>query len=431
MDSKPQQKSNQRFSTPRLSTSNDEFQGPHSYLPSLSVNGTVDLPLRPNNGAASAEAATRKDKIVAEVDQQLNDTMAVVSSPIRSFGIGCKSTIAPGREMFMYAKSTQLIKDIQDRGYTTVRMTCGTLEKVFGYIGHLQKQNDFLKAKLTNGLSNRQSIVTLRPPPLGLPAKTFTLFPKLPLEVRLIIWKLALYNPRTISVDTIIPRPLLSPIYTQPLTNLRFVCHESRAEALKVQIALNKVSVGDKTIFISPSVDVLWLSAWGISDDEWILVFKILHKTLAHNRLPKIAVNLELWDRLMSGNNTRSRFLDAVAAFRTEEIVIVMGGLSAFGSPDLILRDPRGKPRAVLHTNFISRFRQLPANVTWDELNQTLLMEITNNKLLRFEVRQRMREAGLNPDHANYRGRFNEVSHWGFRSVHFMEATTYATMKRQ
>jgi len=39
--------------------------------------------------------------------------------------------------------------------------------------------------------------------------------------------------------------------------------------------------------------------------------------------------------------------------------------------------------------------------------------------------------AGLNPDHAHYRGKFVDISHWGFKKVHFMEAATYTSMKRE
>lgn len=150
----------------------------------------------------------------------------------------------------------------------------------------------------------------------------------------------------------------------------------------------------------------------------------------------------------MSGNDTRSRFLNAVSAYKTEDVVIVMGNTAVFGSPSLVLREPCGKPRAVLHTNFISRFRELPDEVTWEELDRTLLSEIERSKSARHEVRQRMRDgefysdvwpqmhianvsllAGLNPDHAHYRGRFVDVSHWDYKKVHFMEAATYTSMK--
>ncbi|KAH7385092.1 hypothetical protein BKA64DRAFT_712216 [Cadophora sp. MPI-SDFR-AT-0126] len=422
---------NESFSTPpRRPATTDHVQGLASSPPSPSANDSVHLPSRPKNGAASAEATASDDKNIVDLDQQWKDIISGVSNSKPSFGIGYKVSFEPGREMYMYAKSMQLIKDIQSRGYTTVRMACSTLENIFSNIGELQKQNHFLKAKPNNSLRNRQSIVALRPTPPTVPAKTFTKFLKLPLEVRLMIWRFALHIPRTISTNIIIPRPILKPMYTQPLSNIRTVCRESRAQSLRIQVTLNRVSIGDKTIFINPSVDILWLSAWGISDDEWILVFKVLPTTLAHTRFLKIAVNHELWDRLMSGDK-RSRFLDAFAAYGTEEIVIVMGNTAPFGSPDLVLREPRGNPREVLHTNFISRFRQLPPNVTWDNLNQTLLMEITKNKLLRLEARQRIRDAGGNPDHAFFGGRFKDIAHWNFKRVHFMEATTYAVMKRE
>tara|TARA_R110002060_G_scaffold38977_2_gene50201 strand:+ start:1210 stop:2262 length:1053 start_codon:yes stop_codon:yes gene_type:complete len=328
----------------------------------------------------------------AEVEQQQQHARILHPRPQRPYNIGCQTVVVPGREMFMYAQSMQLIRNIQARGYSTVTMTCHTLERVFGYIGNLQRQNDQFIARSTKTPSNRQSNLVPRPTPPTVPAKTFTLFPKLPLEVRRIIWNLVLYTPTTISADIMIPRPFLNPIYNQPINNLRTICRESRTEAIKAQVTLNKATVGQKTFFINPTVDILWLSAWGISDDEWILVFTILHGLLAHNHLPKIAVSLELWDRLMSGNDTRSRFLNAVSAYKTEEVIILVGNTAVFRSPSLVLREPRGKPRVVLHTNFISRFRELPANVTWEELDRTLLSEIERTKSARNEVRQRMRD---------------------------------------
>ncbi|KAK0101887.1 hypothetical protein ONS95_001301 [Cadophora gregata] len=407
------------------------MQSSYSPTSSPSVDTSIDLSLRPNSKAACTVAVTGEEDDEADIDQQLRDTMEAVLSPTRAFSGGSKTTVAPTREMCMHAKSMQLLERIRDSGFTTVRMSCGALERVFNCIGALKKQNILLNAKMTAVINNRQATPPRHPPPPSVPAHSFHLFSKLPVEIRCMIWNLALYTPRTISADVIIPRPLLSPRYTQHRTNLRLVCQEARDEAKKAQVALNKVCVGGKTIFINPAVDILWLSAWGISDDEWILVFKILHKILACNRLPRIAVSLELWDRLMSAENTRSRFLDSVAAFETKEIIIVMGSISDFGSPNLLLREPRGKPRTVLHTNFISRFRQLPAHVTWEELNDTLLFEVTNTKLLRAELRQTMISAGVNPDNLTFGGRFKDTSYWDFRKVHFMEATTYTAMKRE
>ena len=118
-------------------------------------------------------------------------------------------------------------------------------------------------------------------PPKG---RLFTLFPKLPKEVRLVIWDTILYTPqvigvrqyfRTVSETRAVPQPsdredldigekhekdkvILVP--TGPHSLLRQVSKESRSQAIKVTTCYNICSSQPAPgLFANPEIDIIWL----------------------------------------------------------------------------------------------------------------------------------------------------------------------------
>ncbi|KAH6717383.1 hypothetical protein BKA61DRAFT_573421 [Leptodontidium sp. MPI-SDFR-AT-0119] len=356
----------------------------------------------------------------ADLVRQMTSSLSIPLSPphISRFG---NTTGSFGGDRIL-----QLVKEVRELGVTTLPISCHIIEKLILTIKTLERENYSLAASNIKGLIKSLAIEN---PPLatpGAPLESFASFPKLPLEIRRMVWKKALYRPQTIAAGIVIPTAGLRGNFCRPRTNLSAVCHESRVEALTVQQQLNKGWVGTELVYMNPEVDIVWVSAIAISDCEWVTVFNRLSRALLPKCIPKFALALDVWTRLMCGGRIRPRFLDIVAKFDTEEMVVVVGSCAAFGSPDLELIEPRQSPINLLHTNFIARFG-IPARPTWEEIEKAMMWEIRNCQNINRAARMRMIETGQDPDDAMHRGTYKDLSHWKFNNVRFMEAIVFGT----
>jgi hypothetical protein len=96
---------------------------------------------------------------------------------------------------------------------------------------------------------------TLEAPPSSTAQATFTLFPDLPKELRLIIWSYVIDEPRVIEVDWQQCKwHPLNPERTR-FPNICFVCRESHEEAKKI---CNKLHSCEQNAWINFSIDTLY-----------------------------------------------------------------------------------------------------------------------------------------------------------------------------
>jgi hypothetical protein len=91
--------------------------------------------------------------------------------------------------------------------------------------------------------------------------RTFTLFPKLPAELRLRVWKYSLPGPQYIevqmSLSSFIQYPQWKFVSQDKAPAAFFVCHESRAEATKNYKLLRGTQSGTPAIYCDAAIDVL------------------------------------------------------------------------------------------------------------------------------------------------------------------------------
>lgn len=102
----------------------------------------------------------------------------------------------------------------------------------------------------------------------------FTLFPKLPAEIRLMIWKAALPGPRLVDVnfqfedsEFAFGSNLASCASPTPPPTLLSVCHESRTEALKHYSLCFAVGSEEVGVFCDLKIDTLFISCCYPVDD--------------------------------------------------------------------------------------------------------------------------------------------------------------------
>lgn len=108
--------------------------------------------------------------------------------------------------------------------------------------------------------SPKHNIIDAQPPTATF--ESFTLFPKLSVEIRLKIWRLSFPNCRKVELRWVVINPfdmLLAAVATNPIT--LYVNQESREETLRFYEAAFQ-GIGDGTIYMNPDSDtVLFTSA--------------------------------------------------------------------------------------------------------------------------------------------------------------------------
>jgi hypothetical protein len=108
----------------------------------------------------------------------------------------------------------------------------------------------------------------------------FVLFPKLPIELRLQIWKFALPGPRIIDVFYLHPKGART---TTPIPSLLHVCQESRREVQRVLLVLNNYD-GDGYFYVNSETDTIWLRGKKKLKEDKIDVFNLFYR-LTRNKL--------------------------------------------------------------------------------------------------------------------------------------------------
>lgn len=147
-----------------------------------------------------------------------------------------------------------------------VQVSVDHLTFLINSIETLRKEVAQLRQERTEDKKNiiflRKELESLKPPQ----GRVFTLFPKLPKEIRLMIWDIILWTPQVIGVRQYFKaqgtleetQMILSP--TGPHTLLRRVNKEARNQAKKINtcssLCINHISRG---LFANPEIDTFWI----------------------------------------------------------------------------------------------------------------------------------------------------------------------------
>ncbi|PMD24038.1 hypothetical protein NA56DRAFT_24732 [Hyaloscypha hepaticicola] len=123
------------------------------------------------------------------------------------------------------------------------------------------------------GESMSQALGILSLSPLTFKKPSFNVFQKLPIEVRLKIWKLAELDPRLIVLKCVVGRPTqVAPLQGEPLLA---VCREPRSEAQKTYKLYNWK--GSPQRYLRSDVDIFYFPEVGLQgSDVWGKVTSIL-----------------------------------------------------------------------------------------------------------------------------------------------------------
>ncbi|KAE8452558.1 hypothetical protein EG329_013817 [Mollisiaceae sp. DMI_Dod_QoI] len=178
----------------------------------------------------------------------------------------------------------------------------------------------------------------------------FYLFPKLPPDVRRLIWQEALNVPRIITLDaysypsSIDPGiKLISNAMLKPPNPLRTACKEARAEAINFQTSWfskpnrsklsSKLTFKESPLASHPKNDILWLvepEDWCADSDNFLQPWnswasnRIARAFEMHNAQPSVIAfsfhhwtNLVVWDRI-------KWLMHALKTIETQQIIVVL-----------------------------------------------------------------------------------------------------------
>ncbi|RDL35702.1 uncharacterized protein BP5553_06314 [Venustampulla echinocandica] len=287
-------------------------------------------------------------------------------------------------------------------------------------------------------------------------ARQFPRFPKLPLELRQMIWTLAVLTPQ-ITTFRITPHagvwyPSVAPSHSP----IRFVNKEARRLFLRVKKPCIDLLIKLKTdaeraasvfdtcsyveplapqwrnayalapkIFVNPAIDIIWMNTTSLKMCQmghyWIDL-----------QIQRLALDYEVWKRFTKVFDFPETYINKnILGLGVKEVIFVVGATSSNAPvPNIIFVKPRAPPSVVLGTRFWEgavgreflmssrrRFRkyvcetELKEKCTWECLEEIVLGNVD-------KARQKVEELRKNNDPQRL-ARYPQVS---IMSVKFMEA---------
>ena len=246
---------------------------------------------------------------------------------------------------------------------------------------------------------------------------TFPRFEKLPLEIRRMIWRMALSMPRVIGLEHVHRvvkrrgknRDAWTYLQAKGINPLRYTCPESRAEAITMQTRiLPDRHYEAPHVYINPDVDVVWYRLEDEGDDMWIALENLgyndtypgtwdLAPGRTQSKTPQVAVSLKFWDSWARGQVylVLNRFYE----LGVKKIYIVVGEHDEYYGPtpaetDLVLIEPLEKPHITLSDevkqNMERDFEKKIHGMSWEELGKAEMEEVRKFQKERADVRAEM-----------------------------------------
>ncbi|KAK0101888.1 hypothetical protein ONS95_001300 [Cadophora gregata] len=175
----------------------------------------------------------------------------------------------------------------------------------------------------------------------------FNLFPKLPLELRRMIWNTALSHPQILGIPSATSANFVP---AKKYNSIRNVCKEARAEALKVQTlsCFNDIKCGVSGIYSNNSVDILWILSG--SDDEPGCLEGLWD---SGPKLGRIALPASEWYRHLMYKDIYKSLFSFLAQKGVEEIFVIVGPEDGRLCADKVFTEPCGSPHTGLPQHII------------------------------------------------------------------------------
>ncbi|PVH75399.1 hypothetical protein DL98DRAFT_593152 [Cadophora sp. DSE1049] len=234
------------------------------------------------------------------------------------------------------------------------------------------------------------------------PITQFSLFPKLPLELRLMIWVFALSTSQIVAIGYEESGRPYEFTASEKQSSIRQVNKEARAEALKIQtLACDKdIRLGVSGIYVNPNVDIFWVLSGGGFRESYS--FGELYGV--KQSLSRIALPAYEWFFYMMYDDMYEAIFSFLTARGVEEVFIIVGSEAAWSCTDKVFTEPRGSPHRVLDQDFVRVLAENPGlegladgTISWATLGEC---ETKENREFQ-EVFHRMRmhgEAGDDSD---------------------------------
>ncbi|KAH9215235.1 hypothetical protein DL95DRAFT_501109 [Leptodontidium sp. 2 PMI_412] len=281
--------------------------------------------------------------------------------------------------------------------------------------------------------------------------RRFTLFPKLPVELRTMVWNFAIFAPRVLGVkrndynkdgDT----------EFEPSTGpnvLRYINTESRKAAMEVQkVIIDQNLVGEVGLFFNPLVDIVWFhhptefdindpTAWGIDSIYRISDWGKDDDNEGYDgpEIPRFAVGVGCWEASFSDFEGRFFLCDRLGrwGFSVKEAFVIVGKVSApRNSPDLILIEPRQSVKDLLSTYLVRYIAEnlghgeaYIESMSWKELGEAEMGLVNRLKITRAKWRADMVARQRDPDNSGFEIiECQSCDDWTLEKIRFVELIT-------
>jgi hypothetical protein len=260
-------------------------------------------------------------------------------------------------ESEIISPNAKLLKFAQAASSSVVQIPADLLASLFTSIDDLKNDCQHLRNQvhnLTADVSNLQACAGMQ----------FSLFPKLPLELRRMIWHAAAAAPRVISIKWVgdYNDPDNEPgeiVPAGPLNPLLLVSKEARTEVLKVQRPLPQLRLSKEQltpqVITNSGVDTVWIS--GLEDTYAILYGWSMFAAEVPD-IAKVALNHQFW-QARENSLARNDFyymMSDLEDYGTTELILVVGDSEPHSSPNIVFVEPQRRPSELLSEQWWAQF---------------------------------------------------------------------------
>jgi len=323
-------------------------------------------------------------------------------------------------EAEIVGSTAKLLKKVQAASSPIVRIRAALLVSLLTSMEGLKKEVALLRnntialekmnAKLRNGVrGTRKKALALQ----GDSGMQFSLFPKLPQEIRRMIWSTAAAVPRVVPVQFVGDDEFLGEaVPIAPPHPLLLVSTEARNEALGVQHPLPLYNHGQECarIFMNSGVDTIWID--NIRDVSSVI--DAFGGTFARTpavtpEITKVAFNVLYWTRRAITQELESFYtmMNNLATFGCRDIILVISDYRPNRFTDAVFVEPRCRPSKFLPHRTVGGVRVAQDDVSWEmqeEQEMRFLHHFQDTRAAeRKQFRQRMFISNIPPNKGSYK----------------------------
>ncbi|KAL2060840.1 hypothetical protein VTL71DRAFT_8892 [Oculimacula yallundae] len=274
----------------------------------------------------------------------------IVSPKARAIQNANSTTEAPANEAEDVTSDTlQLLLRLANKaGTAPVTISGSMLTNLLGKINTAKSQLQALQAEAALAVREMEKVQVAS-------GMIFPRFKKLPMELRVMIWRIALSFPRIIGVETVERWEDYDEAFV-PVANhspLRSACQESRLVASVYQRTTlfedQNQPQSPPPIFYNALIDTVLLH---LPDnpklDQTLEALALwLDRIEGNINIPRVAISAQRWADL-SGDTCPIHMYALFGIMRVKKVYLVLGDFSVCTGTDMIFIEPRGQPKKML-----------------------------------------------------------------------------------